>query len=223
MTFLQRALTPLAAAAATALALTACGTAQDPAEPEPAPTTEPAVAFNDADVAFAQGMIPHHEQAVEMAGLAESRAGDEVRDLAEDIAAAQGPEIEQMTGLLESWGEAPPEDMEDAGHGVMPGMMSDEEMAELEGAEGGEFDALFLEMMILHHEGAVTMAETEIEEGADPEAQTLAQDVFDAQQAEIEQMTAMLGGEGGAADDDVDSASDEESADDEDSGDHGGH
>jgi uncharacterized protein (DUF305 family) len=214
MTFLQRALTPLAAAAATALALTACGTAQDPAEPEPAPTTEPAVAFNDADVAFAQGMIPHHEQAVEMAGLAESRAGDEVRDLAEEIAAAQGPEIEQMTGLLESWGEAPPEDMEDAGHGDMPGMMSGEEMAELEGAEGGEFDALFLEMMILHHEGAITMAETEIEEGADAEARTLAQDVFDAQQAEIEQMTAMLGG---------DAASDEESADDEDSGDHGGH
>ena len=198
MTFLQRALMPTAAAAATALLLTACGGAEDTTEPAAAEPEETAAAFNDADVAFAQGMIPHHEQAIEMAELAESRAGDEVRDLAEEIAAAQGPEIEQMTGLLESWGEAPMEDMEGMeGHGDMPGMMSDDEMTELEAAEDEEFDTLFLEMMILHHDGAITMAETEIEEGVDPEAQELAQNIFDAQQTEIEQMNSMLGEDSG--------------------------
>ncbi|MFE3456472.1 DUF305 domain-containing protein [Nocardiopsis aegyptia] len=192
MTFLHRALVPAAAAAATALLLTACGSAEDATEPDDAASEGAAAEFNDADVAFAQEMIPHHEQAVEMADLAESRAGDDVGDLAEEIAAAQGPEIEQMTALLESWGEAPMEDMEGGGHGDMPGMMSDEEMAELEAAEGGEFDTLFLEMMVLHHEGAITMAETEIEEGLDPEARELAEEIFEVQHAEIERMNTML-------------------------------
>ncbi|WP_304454719.1 DUF305 domain-containing protein [Nocardiopsis sp. YSL2] len=219
MTFLQRALMPAAAAAATVLVLTACGTAEDAAAPDTAESEGATAEFNDADVAFARQMIPHHEQAVEMAEMAESRAGDEVRDLAEEIAAAQGPEIEQMTGLLESWGEPPMEDMEgmEGTHGDMPGMMADEEMTGLEAAEGDEFDTHFLEMMILHHEGAITMAETEIEEGVNPEAQGLAQNIFDAQHAEIERMNTMLG-EGGGAD-----AEDEGSDDgDEDSGDHGG-
>ncbi|RKS09146.1 uncharacterized protein (DUF305 family) [Nocardiopsis sp. Huas11] len=221
MTFLQRALKPATAAAAAALLVTACGPAEDTAEPGASESEVAAPAFNDADVAFAQGMIPHHEQAIEMADLAESRAGDEVRDLAEEIAAAQGPEIEQMSRLLESWGEAPMEDMEDMGHDDMPGMMSDEEMNELEAAEGQEFDTLFLEMMILHHEGAITMAQTEIEEGVDPEAQALAQDIFEAQQAEIEQMNAMLGENGGADGEDEGADDAEESEDDAE--DHSGH
>ncbi|KOX16111.1 DUF305 domain-containing protein [Nocardiopsis sp. NRRL B-16309] len=231
MTFLQRALVPAAAAAATAFALTACGTAADATEPAASASEGTADGFNDADVAFAQEMIPHHEQAVEMADLAESRAGDGVRDLAEEIAEAQGPEIERMTGLLESWGESPAPDMEGAGHSDMPGMMSDEEMAELEAAEGEEFDTLFLEMMILHHEGAVTMAETEIAEGVDPQAQDLAEDIFQVQHAEIERMSTMLGESGGADDeddadqdtDDGDSEDTDEDADDGDSEDHDGH
>lgn len=208
MIFLQRALVPAAAAAATALILTACGTAEDAAAPAASESEGAAAGFNDADVAFAREMIPHHEQAVELADLAESRAGDEVGDLAEEIAAAQGPEIERMTGLLESWGESPPEEGEGAAHGAMPGMMSQEEMTELEVAEDGEFDALFLEMMILHHEGAITMAETEIEEGVDPEAQNLAQDIFDVQRAEIERMETMLDEDGGADGEDEDSEDD---------------
>ncbi len=154
---------------------------------------------NDADVAFAQQMIPHHEQAVEMAELAETRAeSQEVRDLAADIEAAQGPEIETMTGWLEEWGEEVDGDgMSGMDHGEMssddmPGMMSEEDMAALEAATGAEFDQMFLTMMIEHHEGAIEMAKTEQAEGEFPDAVALAEDIESAQADEIEAMEALL-------------------------------
>lgn len=156
-------------------------------------TTEaaaPDADFNDADVEFAQGMIPHHEQAVEMADLADGRAeSPEVTDLAERIKAAQDPEIEQMTGWLEEWGQEVPEGMD---HGGMDGMMSDDDMTSLEEASGAEFDEMFLTMMIEHHEGAIAMAETELEDGQNADAKELAQTIIDAQQAEIEEMQGIL-------------------------------
>lgn len=162
---------------------------------------------NEADVAFAQMMIPHHEQAVEMSQLAPDRAEDErVLELAEEIEAAQAPEIEQMTGWLEDWGEeAGGHDMgdmdmeegEDMGDmdmddSSMPGMMSDEEMTELEAASGAEFDVMFLEMMTAHHEGALEMAETEIADGEFPDAIALAETILETQQAEIDEMAGLL-------------------------------
>ncbi len=89
---------------------------------------DPGAAFNDADVTFAQNMIPHHKQAVQMADLAASRAADpEIKQLAGQIKAAQDPEIKTLTGWLTGWGRPvdPPQ-----GHGghAMPGMMSDAEM-----------------------------------------------------------------------------------------------
>ncbi|MFB9895281.1 DUF305 domain-containing protein [Planobispora takensis] len=149
-------------------------------------------AFNDADVAFAQMMIPHHRQAVEMAELAETRAADpEIRELAAKIKAAQDPEIATMTGWLTSWG-APVEP--EGGHGGhdMPGMMTGQDMTALEEARGAAFDRMFAERMIAHHEGAVEMAETERAQGSDPEARRLAATVATAQQAEIEQMRRLL-------------------------------
>lgn len=117
---------------------------------------------------FASEMVPHHQQAVEMAELAADRAqSSEVRRLAEDIEAAQGPEIETMTQWLEDWGqEAPLGSMGhgDMGHGdsqEMPGIMNEAEMTRLEQSDGAAFDRMFLTMMIEHHRGAIEMARAE--------------------------------------------------------------
>jgi uncharacterized protein (DUF305 family) len=155
--------------------------------------TEAVAEHNDADVTFAQDMIPHHRQAVEMADLAVDRAEDErVLDLAERIKAAQDPEIQEMTGWLEDWDEEVPAEGEHSMDG-MTGMMSDEDMTALEAASGAEFDEMFLTMMITHHQGAVEMATTEIADGQAPEAIALAEAIIEAQEAEIAEMQALLG------------------------------
>jgi uncharacterized protein (DUF305 family) len=158
-------------------------------------------AFNDADVTFVQGMIPHHRGALAMTQLADGRAEDpRVIDLASRIEAAQEPEIETMTAWLEEWDEPLPEDtmsegMDGMDHGSggmdMEGM-SEEDMTALEGASGAEFDRMFLEMMIEHHQGAVEMAETEVEDGAYPDAIVLASEIADSQTAEIAEMETIL-------------------------------
>ncbi|WP_394326769.1 DUF305 domain-containing protein [Thermobifida halotolerans] len=185
------------AAVAAALLLSACTTGQETDAAAVPQTSEQATEaeFNSADVMFAQMMIPHHRQAVEMARLAEDRAGADVKELAARIEAAQDPEIEQMNALLESWGQQSVNGMDDMPHmdHGMPGMMTDEQMAELENLEGDAFDTMFLEMMVAHHEGAVEMAEQELADGVNPEARQLAQAITDAQEAEIEQMNALLG------------------------------
>jgi len=153
-------------------------------------------AHNDADVAFAQGMIPHHQQAIEMADLASTQAQRaEVKGLARRIKEAQQPEIDQMQGWLSEWGEEG-----DAGHDGghdgddSMGMMSEEDMARLEQASGAEFDRLFLDGMIRHHEGAVKMAETELAGGEHAAAKELAQRIIDSQRAEIAEMRGLLAG-----------------------------
>lgn len=152
---------------------------------------------NDADVEFAKGMIPHHRQAVEMADLATTRASDpKVKDLAARIKKAQEPEIATMTGWLEDWGEKVPAEGADDGEMDMEmgtsGMMSQEEMGELEKASGQGFDRLFLTMMIRHHESAIAMAETEVEKGRFPPAQGLAAKITSSQRAEIDEMKSLL-------------------------------
>ncbi|MFC3495794.1 DUF305 domain-containing protein [Glycomyces rhizosphaerae] len=140
--------------------------------------------FNDADVTFLQMMIPHHEQAVDMAALAQEHATDaEVVDLAGQIAAAQQPEIDEMTGLLEAWGE--PAEMEGHEGMSMGGMATEEQMTELGAAQGADFDKLFVELMIAHHEGAVTMAEEHHAEGQNADASAIADAVIETQTAEI--------------------------------------
>ncbi|CAN5853427.1 MAG: DUF305 domain-containing protein [Ilumatobacteraceae bacterium] len=153
--------------------------------------------FNDADVAFAQGMIPHHQQAVEMAELAldpTREASAEVVDLATRIQAAQDPEIQLMTGWLDAWGQPMEMDMAEGDMGSMEGMMSEEDMAALAAASGTDFDRMWLEMMTAHHQGAVKMAETEQTAGMDPDAIALAGQIIAAQQAEIEEMRGLLEG-----------------------------
>ena len=170
--------------------LAACGNEDD---------TGTAGGHNEADVTFALDMIPHHQQAIEMADLAESRAeSQEVKALATDIEAAQGPEIETLTGWLESWGEdVPDEGMSGMDHGDMSsddmgGMMTEDEMADLESASGAEFDQMFLTMMIEHHEGAIEMAKTEQSEGEFPEAVDMAKEIETTQAEEIQTMQDLL-------------------------------
>lgn len=150
-------------------------------------------AFNDADVAFAQGMIPHHEQAVEMAKLADQRAeSPKVKDLAGRIEAAQGPEISTMRGWLDDWAKPiEPSGGAMGGMGGM-GMMSEQDMGALAASSGTAFDQMFLTMMRAHHEGAVTMANDELTKGTFPDAKKLAQSIVTAQRAEIEEMNGLL-------------------------------
>jgi uncharacterized protein (DUF305 family) len=148
---------------------------------------------NDQDVMFAQMMIPHHRQAIEMADLAATRASSpEVKQLAAEIKKAQDPEIKQLSAWLTGWGASVPSPgMGGMSHG-MDGMMTDKEMKELEGAKGAAFDKAFLEMMIKHHEGAVAMAETEQSSGQFPEAKQMATDIVSSQSAEITKMKNLL-------------------------------
>jgi uncharacterized protein (DUF305 family) len=163
--------------------------------------------FNAADVVFAQQMIVHHGQAVAMADQVIATSDDpEVVALAEQIKAAQAPEIATMTGWLQSWGYEAPDPASGSAHGggmgsmgtlpgvemPMSGMMTDAEMDELAGMRGVAFDRMFLTMMIRHHEGAIEMAEALRSEGEHPPGQELAASIIAAQQTEIDSMRAML-------------------------------
>ncbi|EID52394.1 DUF305 domain-containing protein [Saccharomonospora xinjiangensis] len=201
----------LATAAATMVAAVAAGCSGGGDEGahqqgDPAPRTSSIAqaqqeSHNQADLTFVQGMIPHHEGAIEMADLAETRTDNpEILDLAERIRQAQGPEIEQMRGWLDAWGAAempgPGHDQEHGRHGQghheeMPGMGA-EDMERLGNASGAEFDRLFLELMVEHHQGAVDMSRTVLSEGSSPEVKDLAQRIIDSQEAEIEDMRSLL-------------------------------
>ncbi|MGA8113712.1 MAG: DUF305 domain-containing protein [Actinocatenispora sp.] len=139
---------------------------------------------NSSDVMFAQMMIPHHRQAVEMSELVPLRAADPgIKKLAAQIRKAQNPEIRTMTSWLKSWGEpVSPDGM--AGMG-MDGIMSDEEMADLRAARGGHFDSMFARMMVAHHNGAIAMAHDEQRDGRSSKVRTLAATMIKAQAAEV--------------------------------------
>ena len=208
----KRYLSMSALAIAATLTLAGCGSGDTPGTataPEtsagaaaPETTQDTAAEHNDADVMFAQMMIPHHRQAVEMSEimLAKDSISPEVRDLATEIRDAQAPEIETMTGWLETWGEPIEPEGGREGHDMgnmggseeMQGMMSEDELAELEAAEGDEAARMFLESMTAHHTGAVEMAQEEIENGQYPDAIALAETIAETQQAEIEEMEALL-------------------------------
>lgn len=175
----------------------------------PPDTTVSHAPANDADVMFMQMMVPHHAQALEMSELAETRAqDDQVVALARRIEGSQGPEITAMMGWLQSRGMEVPESVDDLeghsmGHGgdhggdhgsdhgdgmVMQGMLTERQMDRLAAARGTAFDRLFLESMIRHHEGAVTMARDLLGSGSEALAIELAADVALGQEAEIGRM-----------------------------------
>ncbi|MGZ4447849.1 MAG: DUF305 domain-containing protein [Nocardioides sp.] len=194
--------TTLAAAVLTGLALTAAGCGGDDA---PAHATHSMHAsFDDADVAFASQMVPHHAQALAMVRLAQGRPLDPaVATLMGRIRDAQAPEIDEMTSWLQSWGH--PVDDSSAGTGgmdsmagmdstgdAMPGMMTAAQMRRLADSGDAGFQRMWLRMMIRHHEGAIAMARTEIAHGKYPAALDLARSITTSQAQEIQRMKAML-------------------------------
>ena len=203
-------------AAAGLVASAACGTAAGQAAPSPAPAPAPAAApaaradtgarrYTAADVRFMRGMIAHHAQALEMTALVPTRSTrEDLRLLARRIEVSQRDEIASMRRWLQDRGEAaPPADSMHAAHAgmagmqheMMPGMLTPQELARLAAAAGAEFDRLFLQLMVRHHEGALDMvAELLAIPGAAQEADTFrfASDVDADQRAEIARMQAML-------------------------------
>ncbi|EIV94308.1 DUF305 domain-containing protein [Frankia sp. QA3] len=213
--------------------ITACGSGGSSGTPSSTAATTTTGSHNAVDVTFAQAMIPHHRQAIEMAELAPSRVQNpQVRSLAQQIRAAQTQEIATMAGWLTSWGQPtdPPADAGVSGHGSgghgsgghgsgghgsgsggmtddgmadhgtetaapddsMEGMMSSADMTALRNATGPSFDEMFLAMMIEHHQGAITMAKTEIRDGLHTSAKRLAENIRRTQTAEITSMQDLL-------------------------------
>lgn len=188
----------LSAAAVTGWSLSACGVGSMPAVDHGTdqPSISASAGFNAADVQFAQMMIPHHSQAVEMADLAATRATDpEVKALAAQVKATQQPEIDTMNGWLKQWGQP---SAQPGGHNMpgmgssMPGMMSEEDMNKLKAASGVDFDRQFTRMMIAHHHGAVQMAREATRNGSNPAVIQLAIAVEQAQTAEVTQLQKIL-------------------------------
>ncbi len=181
------------------VALVACSSGDSTPASEQEITTEAQPSANFADVMFAQMMIPHHEQAVTMADLADTRASDPlIIELAREIKGAQDPEIALMSSWLDAWG-AERLSSEDAlgAHGShgMAGMLSDQQIQALSQAQGDAFDTLFARSMIEHHEGAVQMARDVLATGSDPEVASLAREIIVTQEKEILQLQALLGTE----------------------------
>ena len=187
------------------------GNATSASAPASETTTQNADAHNQADVMFAMHMIPHHQQAIEMSDVVLGKQGIDPRvtELAKQIKAAQGPEIQQMQGWLTQWGNPampsmsagnmPGHDMPGmsgmpsmSGAPGMAGMMSEADMTALQNAQGIEASKLFLTQMIAHHEGAITMAQNEIKDGQYPAAVELAKSIVTAQQKEIDTMKGIL-------------------------------
>ena len=158
--------------------------------------------YTGADVAFMSGMIYHHAQAILIAGWAPSHgAGPSLRTLCDRIVAAQTDEIALLSRWLATRNEAVPHP--DPGHmmmpemdstHMMPGMLSAEQLAQLDRARGPDFDALFLQFMIQHHQGAITMVNQLFAAGAGEEnpVYKMASSVFADQTTEIERMQRML-------------------------------
>jgi uncharacterized protein (DUF305 family) len=156
----------------------------------PAPTF--AQPFDANDVMFAQMMIPHHSQAVELSALAKANTTNPaILDLAARIDGAQHNEIHTMEAWLSAAGSSA---VDHGSHGMsMPGMVSAAAMAELEKATGAEFDVLFLSNMIQHHEGAIDMANDVLATTKNDDVAALATAIVAAQTAEIDEMYALLG------------------------------
>jgi len=194
---MNRKLTAAAIATTAALALTGCtinigGTSDDDNSGMMGNSgmmnTKSSGAYSGADIMFAQMMIPHHQQAVDMGTLAETRAlSPEVKKLAAQIKSEQAPEITQMKGWLKDANASL-----DMGHDMgMGGMLSDTEMEALKNAKGAEFDRLYLEGMIQHHKGAIHMAQMVVDSN-NAEVAKLGKAIIDSQTKQITYMESLL-------------------------------
>ncbi len=193
---------PVIALALTTTALAGCGS-DEAASTGTVAAAQPAgdaagMVMNDSDVEFSQGMIAHHQQAIEMAEIAldpNIGASPAVVDLATRIKGAQDPEVELLTGWLTDAGH-PVAMSETDGHDMssMDGMMTADQMDAMSAMTGVEFDQMWLALMIEHHQGAIAQSQTVKTDGSNPEALALADQIISAQQAEIDEMQTLLQG-----------------------------
>ncbi len=177
------------------VAMTACSSSDSTPSSDSQSATRESSEFNDADVMFAQMMIPHHEQAIEMSDIALDPtvgAGEAVLELARQIKDAQDPEIAQMTALLQAWGQPLMMDSSMDHSEMMSGMMSAQQLTELASLTGVAFDNAWLLAMIEHHEGALEMAKDVQANGKNSEIQDLAAVIISGQEAEIATMRNLL-------------------------------
>ena len=179
------------------LLLAACGSESNQQSTASTQTdlTSSESSFNDADVMFAQMMIPHHEQAIELADIALDptlMASEQVKTLASQIKLAQDPEIDLMTQWLTDW-DQPLMDMSEEHDMSMDGMLSVDEIAALGQLVGEEFDQAWASAMIAHHKGAIKMAKTVKEDGKSTPVQDLANLIVQEQQSEITFLETLLG------------------------------
>ncbi len=193
-------------ASATTLTLAACGSSKTSgvdsmstsggSAPAASASSSMSDSHNQADLAFATGMIPHHGQAIDMADMAVKKAtNSQVKQLGIQIKAAQDPEISTMSGWLKEWdAPVPSASMPgmDMGGTSMNGMMSADEMKQLGATTGTAFDKLWVQMMIKHHQGAIAMAKTELASGQYPQAKALAQSISNSQAKEVTTMQSLL-------------------------------
>ena len=205
----------LVAAAATVVAVSSCSTSTQSSPASPSTTaTQAASGHNMADVMFAHMMIPHHQQALDLSALVPDRStNQELITLAATIASEQQPEIDQMQAMLADWGAMPGMsnmpghggmgdmpgmgDMGGMGGMGMSGMIDAATVTKLTSLSGQPFDVLWLQSMIVHHQGAIEMAQNEVADGSNPGMVNLAKGMVTAQQAEIDQMQRMLAELGG--------------------------
>jgi uncharacterized protein (DUF305 family) len=167
----------------------------------PGQVSAPPVAQPNAnDIEYMKRMIEHHQQAIDMSSLAPDRAaGEQIKLVASRIADAQGPEIQAMNAWLKSKGQPTVEPGAHGGHhghdpSTMPGMATTAQLDALRAAKGADFDRQFLQLMITHHEGALTMAREVQTKGSDESAQLIADDVIATQTAEINRLKAITVG-----------------------------
>lgn len=193
---------PALALSAVAIVASGCGPGEDPAggsagkqvsteQSERAP-------FNDADIAFASRMIPHQQQAVDLAARAAQRAsGPEVRELALRVRDAQDPRIARMSRLLESWGQAAPEDP-GLHLAVAPGgasaAVTPQEIVGLDAVQDGELDQRFVDLMLRHYRDGIEQANTQLTAGTNPEARELAEAIAGEYQREVAELAELRAG-----------------------------
>lgn len=186
-------------AAAAIIVLASCSGPSTPERAGPTPSAahdSRSAEHNAADVAFAEDMIPHHRQAVDMTAMVPSRSTNpDLLVIATHISSDQQAEILTMKGLLTQWGvqDVPShEDPEDHSGMHIAGMVDGATLNTIQSLSGPSFDALWMTSMISHHQGAIAMAQNEIDQGRSAEAIKLAKMIISAQQREIAQMNHLL-------------------------------
>jgi uncharacterized protein (DUF305 family) len=186
----------VAAAIAAGGLLAGCGgaTTSPATAPPPAGRAIPAASLkhhNQDDVVFLQEVLSHHVQTGTMSDLAHSKATLlKVKTIALRIKAAQDQQVTRIHNLLGAW-DAPASAGGNSSDQA-PGMLSDQQIQQLKAATGNAFDQLFLQLMIIHQQGAIQMSQTELAKGTDPQARRLAQDIITGQQVEINQMQKLI-------------------------------